>query len=992
MTNTRFHKVFLSVLSVIMLMSVLCTSVSAADTVENLGLKYGEIVPTDKDLSAQISTYNFYGDSGLLYFMRISKGQPNARFAVEIYSDAQYKNQIRDYNDAFDKSAGNKPFSITWPFKTVKSGTYYGKCYVYVDDGETKTMDTSSLKTFKININRLGKRQVKISKVSNTVKGPNITWLEVPTASQYKVYRKEPGQKKWSLLKTVDAETSSYTDTTAKSGVKYSYTVKALDGKFVSLYNKEGVSIYALSQPVLNKVTGSGSQGYAKVSWKTVPGASGYYIYRKGGSLSEYKWERIATVKGGSKTSYIDKKALSDDWNYTYTVKAYKGSSSSSHSSKGVDFDYISAPKITAVAPHATGMRITWANENTNVTTYYIYRKNGKSWKRIGTTTGKSFIDKTAVSNTTYTYTVKAASNTNPGAYSSTGKSGLFIGTPKLTSLTFNSKNNAVVKWSAVNGASTYRVYRKIDKAEKWTLITTVSAKKLSYSDSCAKQGGQKFTYTVRAVNAKGKTGAYISSGISSVFLLNPEFTLAQQDNAAKDLAVEIKWEPVKGATKYNVYRRLPGGKWETLIKNTAALTYIDKTAVSGTKYEYTVRAYDNIGSLSRYTAKAVTAVAIPVISNVTVNEAGTSVYCNAVENATYKFYRAPYGTTEWKLVGEADTPAFVDSSSEAKLESFIYSVTAIVNGTESVKSAPASNITEITATAKFSTNAENVASITLEWSSDLAEAVIITKSADNEEPVELPVFPAEIKSYVDENIESGKTYTYTLTAQSSNKLNGSATVTESYPLPPLEEVKFTNFAKTDYNNGDPTCTFSWLPVEFATEYNILRAEDDGDYKKIGTVSADEITNGEFSYTDNINAETKYSYTIEAISNENRKPSCTKSPSFVIVYAPLDSVSDLKATSELGEAESGDKAFHVTLTWSPTQYAEKYVVERKIKGSEETVVLTTLVLSEGAELPTTFTDKTAQEGVTYIYKVTASNAVRGSVSNEIEYVWSSQNS
>ena len=48
-----------------------------------------------------------------------------------------------------------------------------------------------------------------------------------------------------------------------------------------------------------------------KITWKKSKGASGYYVMRKTENSS---WKKIKTVKGGSKTSYTDKK--SEEWNY----------------------------------------------------------------------------------------------------------------------------------------------------------------------------------------------------------------------------------------------------------------------------------------------------------------------------------------------------------------------------------------------------------------------------------------------------------------------------------------------------------------------------------------------------------------------------------------------------------------------------------------------------------------------------------------------------
>lgn len=58
---------------------------------------------------------------------------------------------------------------------------------------------------------------------------------------------------------------------------------------------------------------------------------------------------------------------------------------------------------------------------------------------------------------------------------------------------------------------------------------------------------------------------------------------------------VELKWNDIKKATYYRVYRRLPGGSW-LFLKNVTDNSYVDTTAENGKTYIYTVRACE--GSL----------------------------------------------------------------------------------------------------------------------------------------------------------------------------------------------------------------------------------------------------------------------------------------------------------------------------------------------------------------------------------------------------------
>ena len=79
----------------------------------------------------------------------------------------------------------------------------------------------------------------------------------------------------------------------------------------------EAVQAAALKAPKLSKVVRVNKS--VKITWKKSKGASGYYVMRKTENSS---WKKIKTVKGGSKTSYTDKKVKSGT-TYYYTVKAF---------------------------------------------------------------------------------------------------------------------------------------------------------------------------------------------------------------------------------------------------------------------------------------------------------------------------------------------------------------------------------------------------------------------------------------------------------------------------------------------------------------------------------------------------------------------------------------------------------------------------------------------------------------------------------------------
>ncbi len=152
-----------------------------------------------------------------------------------------------------------------------------------------------------------------------------VSWNKVSGAKKYEVYRKAGSEKKWKKLTTTSK--TSYTDKKVKNGTTYKYMVKAINSKSKTVSSSESTTIRCISAPKLSSVKSAKSGITFK--WKKVSGASGYYVYRKTGSGD---YEKIATVKGGSKVSYRDKKAKKGK-TYRYTVKAYYKSYSSAYRS-----------------------------------------------------------------------------------------------------------------------------------------------------------------------------------------------------------------------------------------------------------------------------------------------------------------------------------------------------------------------------------------------------------------------------------------------------------------------------------------------------------------------------------------------------------------------------------------------------------------------------------------------------------------------------------
>ena len=182
-----------------------------------------------------------------------------------------------------------------------------------------------------------------ISSVANTETGIKVSWDAPKGAKKYLVYRKTDTTS-WSRLKEVEA--TSYVDTSAAAGKKYSYTVRVVDskGNLISFHKSTGTCL-RLEQP---KVIRANTANGIKCTWNKITGAKGYRVYRKevGGSYA-----RIADISGGDTLSYQDDAVKSKNGTvYYYTVRAVNGSYLSSYTNfkmvrlSGVSISGISSP------------------------------------------------------------------------------------------------------------------------------------------------------------------------------------------------------------------------------------------------------------------------------------------------------------------------------------------------------------------------------------------------------------------------------------------------------------------------------------------------------------------------------------------------------------------------------------------------------------------------------------------------------------------------
>lgn len=154
------------------------------------------------------------------------------------------------------------------------------------------------------------------------------------------------------------------------------------------------------------KATSAGHDSI-KLTWKKTSGAKGYKVYRSTKKNGRYKL--IKTTKKTAFTNIM----LKSNKTYYFKIKAYKTAKDKTYTSKKYSKTVSAKARLTKV----TGLKATQRNNTVKLTFkagintkyYAVYRKQGKDgkYKKIKTTSAKSYTDKAVKENKTYYYKVK---------------------------------------------------------------------------------------------------------------------------------------------------------------------------------------------------------------------------------------------------------------------------------------------------------------------------------------------------------------------------------------------------------------------------------------------------------------------------------------------------------------------------------------------------------------------------------------------------------
>ena len=197
-----------------------------------------------------------------------------------------------------------------------------------------------------------------------------------------------------------------------------------------------------------------------------------------------------------------------------------------------------------------------------------------------------------------------------------------------------------MLTWNAVEGATSYRIYRSTSRGSGYSLLGTTTA--TSYTNTGAK-AGTTYYYRVKAVNDAGLSpySNVVSGKVKSV-TPKPSAPVVKIGHSSSSGKPMLTWNAVSGATSYKVYRATSQNGTYSLLGTVTATSYTNTGAKAGATYYYKVKAVNSAGE----SAYSNTVSGRATVTTLTMGHSATSgkpqLTWKAVSGAaSYKVYRA---------------------------------------------------------------------------------------------------------------------------------------------------------------------------------------------------------------------------------------------------------------------------------------------------------------------------------------------------------------
>ena len=727
------------------------------------------------------------------------------------------------------------------------------------------------------------------------------------------------------LLKAVGVETQNpninytvniYTDIANSSNPESGTLVRTQTGSFTY----QGFHTIKMDNPLtLTK----GETFSVVIKLESMDGKSGaYYVmeskYNLGNAASWY----CGGEKGQSFYYNYGWRDMVESMGGNVRIKAY---------TDDVQIQKPSAPSGLSVSNTIASLTLKW-NAVKGATGYEIYRAgtDGK-YSKITTVTSTSYVDTSVKNNTQYSYRIKAYNTACTSAFSTAAS--LKKTQISVSNLKADANGSKVqLSWTGVvTGAEGYVIYRRTEGGS-YAEIGRTSGN--TYSDTIS--AGIKYYYAVAVYSGSRTEGKCPEVGV--MYLATPSGLSVSNTIAS----LTLKWNAVKGATGYEIYRAGTDGKYSKITTVTST-SYVDTSVKNNTQYSYRIKAYNTACTSAFSTAASLKKTQISV-SNLKADANGSKVqlsWTGVVTGAEgYVIYRRTEGGS-YAEIGRTSGNTYSDTISAGI--KYYYTV-AVYSGSRTEDKCPEVGVMYLAEPAV--TGASNITSgVQVKWSKVTGATgyIVYHKGAGKGWARIADIKDGSTVNYTDTTAASGTTYTYTVRAYNKD------TMSDWNSTKSLMRISDTTL--TGASNITSGVQVKWSKVTGATGYIVYRK---GAGKGWGRI-ADIKSGSTVSYTDTTAASgTTYTYTVRAYNGST--------------MGDWHSAKSLMRLSDTTVSGASNITYGVQVKWSRVTGATGYIVYRKGAGKGWGRIAD---IKSGSTV--SYTDTTAASGTTYTYTVRAYN-------------------
>ena len=726
-------------------------------------------------------------------------------------------------------------------------------------------------------------------------------------------------------LKAVGVETQNpninytvniYTDIANSSNPESGTLVRTQTGSFTY----QGFHTIKMDNPLtLTK----GEKFSVVIKLETMDGKSGaYYVmeskYNLGNAASWY----CGGEKGQSFYYNYGWRDMVESMGGNVRIKAY---------TDDVQIQKPSAPSGLSVSNTIASLTLKW-NVVTDATGYEIYRAgtDGK-YSKITTVTSTSYVDTNVKNNTQYSYKIKAYNAAGASAFSTAAS--LKKTQISVSKLKADANGSTVqLSWTGgVTGAEGYVIYRRTEGGS-YDEIGRTSGN--TYSNTIS--AGIKYYYAVAVYSGSRTEDKCPEVGV--MYLVAPSGLSVSNTIAS----LTLKWNAVKGATGYEIYRAGTDGKYSKITTVTST-SYVDTSVKNNAQYSYKIKAYNTACTSAFSTAASLKKTQISV-SNLKADANGSKVQLSWTGGVTgaegYVIYRRTEGGS-YTEIGRTAGNTYSDTISAGI--KYYYAV-AVYSGSRTEGKCPEVGVMYLTEPAV--TGASNITSgVQVKWSQVTGATgyIVYHKGAGKGWARIADIKDGSTVNYTDTTAASGTTYTYTVRAYNKD------TMSDWNSTKSLMRISDTTL--TGASNITSGVQVKWSQVTGATGYIVYRK---GAGKGWGRI-ADIKSGSTVSYTDTTAASgTTYTYTVRAYNGNTMGD-----------WHSAKSVMRISDTTLTG---ASNITYGVQVKWSKVTGATGYIVYRKGAGKGWGRIAD---IKSGSTV--SYTDTTAASGTTYTYTVRAYN-------------------